>query len=772
MRHSRFQLLSLLLGGVVLLLLAGYALAQGGADLPAEYWGRDECGTCHRGLSRDHDAMLHANALIPITVEGTGIVADFSAGEDVRTVQLPGEETARPFTLGDTVYAMGAGRYAQRFVVEDADGTLLVLPAEWNAVEGQWQPFELAESWPDPAFNLVENCIYCHTTGLDRETGTWVDDGVQCEACHGPGSTHITLADEAGIRPTTAELVDIRAAIYSDHDSQVCGQCHTRGTAPDGRPYPLGYLPGGTLQDEGVFSLSTPENDAVHWWASGHAVEVAMQFNEWLASGHAAALETLKDSEYATPECLRCHSGDYRYTERVRGWFDEGSLDGDAPEALTLATAEQGVVCQTCHNPHTEEAYTFLLWDESNALCADCHSNTGFEGGVHHPDTEMFQGITLAEGVPGIPSAHFSAEDGPTCTSCHMPRLTVTEGDRASHSLLPILPGAPEELEAVAGCTSCHTDVTVDQLASFISETQEDTLTRVEAAQAALTNSAPDWVSVALAMVKGDGSGGLHNYSYTQALLNAAEAELGLLPEPVDEAFAEPVWVDLPLLGVVEGLTSQGLVILVAGTAVMGLAGLVLLFLPAWRKAVGILLLVAATALATSPWWALEAPRQQVQASGDNAYCMLCHAGERGYVLADGNSLTLGVDVEAIAASVHGAGSSMGLLGCVDCHGADAFPHGAAPASLREYRLAGVDLCSDCHLDSLEHYEDVLTRNLAVGCVDCHGAHNVAPAETLENFTPVRILPTREEEPTPQMTLPSRENPLREGPPPTEVSEP
>lgn len=772
MRHLRLLMLCLVFCGLAVLLFSGDVLAQGGGDAPADYAGRAECSSCHRGLSRDHAEGLHANALIATTAEGTGIVADFATGEAERTLQLPGESDTRPFTLADTVYTMGAGRYAQRFIVEDTDGTLLVLPVEWNAVDAQWQPFELAESWPDPAYNFVENCAYCHTAGLDRDTGEWVDDGVQCEACHGPGTTHIDLANDAGFRPSTADLTAIRGAIHNLPDSQVCGQCHSAGTAPDGRPYPLGYLPGNVLVDEAVFTLSDPATDSVHWWATGvHGKDVNMQFNEWRTTAHANLPTELQELDYASDDCLRCHSGDYRYNQRVLGWFEDGSLDGEPPAPVTLENAAQGIVCQTCHNPHNEDNAQFLLWDEPYALCVECHSNTGIEGAVHHPNLEMYEGLSLTDEIAGIPSAHFTAEDGPDCVSCHMPRLPASEGDRASHAMVGILPGAPAELEAVAGCTSCHTDVTVEQIADFITQSQENTTGRLAAAQAALTDSAPAWVETALAMVDGDGSGGLHNYTYAQVLLNAAEAELGLLPDPdAEDATAEqaPEWVDLPLLGVVEGLTMPGLVIIVVTVLVLGVAGLILLFAPAWRKAVGMLLLVVAAAIATSPWWALEVPSEQVEASGDNGYCLLCHSGERTFTLADGNNLVLNVSLEAMSESVHGDASPMGTLGCLDCHGADTFPHGPAPTNLREYRLAGVSLCTDCHLDSMDHYQDVLDDGIAVGCVDCHGAHDVMPAELLENYTPARIIPTEGPEVAPaDMTLPSRENPMREGPPVT-----
>ncbi len=742
MRHPRLLILTLVLSGVLLFALAGVTLAQGGDPLP-DYQGRAECSSCHRGLSRDHATGLHANALTPTTAEGAGIVADFGAGAEARTLQLPGEEAARPFTLADTVYAMGAGRYAQRFVVRDADGTLLVLPVEWNAVDGQWQPFTLAESWPDPAYDFVQNCAYCHTTGLDRESGAWVDDGVQCEACHGPGATHITLADEAGVRPLSAELTAIRGSIYNQPDAQVCGQCHSLGTAPDGRPYPLGYVPGGALLDEAVFTLSTLETDATHWWASGHAGGVAMQFNEWSASLHAVEPAALTGEEHAGEECLRCHSGDYRYNAEMRGLFETGILRGTPPDPVTLETASQGITCQVCHNPHGAADRAFLMRDEPYALCVECHSNEGIEGYVHHPAYEMFEGISLTAEIVGVPSPHHTAEDGPDCVSCHMPRLPGSEGERTSHSLMTVMPGDPAPLEAAAGCTSCHTEVTVDQMAEFIEVTQGDKAGRVAAARAAMTEDTPAWVEVALALVEGDDSRGLHNYGYAYALLNAADAELGLVPQRVVmpvEAAGSP-WVSLPLLGRVPGLTMPGLVAIIAATAVLLLASLVLLVRFARYRLVGFFLLVAAVAVATAPWWALDLPSSHPEITGDDSYCMSCHSWERTSALADGRTLNLGVDVSTIAASVHGDQTHPGSMGCTDCHGTDSFPHRQIPLTLREYRQAGVNMCAMCHEDVMAHHEAVVARNIAVGCVDCHGGHNIQTVGTLLELAPVRSTP-------------------------------
>jgi formate-dependent nitrite reductase cytochrome c552 subunit len=98
---------------------------------------------------------------------------------------------------------------------------------------------------------------------------------------------------------------------------------------------------------------------------------------------------------------------------------------------------------------------------EPYALCAECHNTADFTGeGIHHPTLELYEGRPIVEEVEGTPSGHFATEGGPDCLTCHMPRLAVAEGDRASHALRAVLPDAPEALTSAVGCVSCHTDVT------------------------------------------------------------------------------------------------------------------------------------------------------------------------------------------------------------------------------------------------------------------------------------------------------------------------
>jgi predicted CXXCH cytochrome family protein len=112
--------------------------------------------------------------------------------------------------------------------------------------------------------------------------------------------------------------------------------------------------------------------------------------------------------------------------------------------------------------------------------------------------------------------------------------------------------------------------------------------------------------------------------------------------------------------------------------------------------------------------------------------CLSCHSDRAMVVeLPSGETRPLYVDIERFRASVHG-----NKLGCTDCHqDMTAVPHEARPfTSLRDFTLAYYEQCKRCHfanytktLDSV-HFKALERRDrMAPTCVDCHGAHDVAP---------------------------------------------
>ncbi|MCB1032511.1 MAG: hypothetical protein KDD47_01600, partial [Acidobacteria bacterium] len=107
----------------------------------------------------------------------------------------------------------------------------------------------------------------------------------------------------------------------------------------------------------------------------------------------------------------------------------------------------------------------------------------------------------------------------------------------------------------------------------------------------------------------------------------------------------------------------------------------------------------------------------------DNEECLACHedpdlTGER-----NGEEISVFVDPEAFAASIHGD------LACDDCH-----MDLAGLEDLHEDDVEAVD-CSFCHSEPADEYEDGIHGVLhaqgdpdAPACVDCHGKHDILPS--------------------------------------------
>ena len=117
--------------------------------------------------------------------------------------------------------------------------------------------------------------------------------------------------------------------------------------------------------------------------------------------------------------------------------------------------------------------------------------------------------------------------------------------------------------------------------------------------------------------------------------------------------------------------------------------------------------------------------------SKDDQLCLACH-GEAGMekAMADGDKLSLQIKGKAFAASVHNA------IGCSACHAdVDLAKHPATSKkllTLREFSIAKVAVCSQCHEDKAKLFEAsihaALLRDgnpMAPLCSDCHPPHAV-----------------------------------------------
>lgn len=123
--------------------------------------------------------------------------------------------------------------------------------------------------------------------------------------------------------------------------------------------------------------------------------------------------------------------------------------------------------------------------------------------------------------------------------------------------------------------------------------------------------------------------------------------------------------------------------------------------------------------------------------------CKSCHVNDAKIVtLPSGESLAVGVDMDLLAQSMHGAeGSTTGGLYCTDCHARVdyQYPHDkaqGAEAIQSRHDLAAVtaESCRTCHITIQPHNPGHLLAEKngeMPTCVNCHGGHEVMDAELM-----------------------------------------
>lgn len=185
----------------------GPAGADGVSFTPATFIGSEACGECHANAYETFLQSGHPYILNPV-VDGEAPEYPFSE------VELP-----EGLTWADVRYVVGGYRWKAQFVGQDGnlitgDAAQFNLENEALQIGEGFVPYHTGETKP-------YDCAGCHTTGYSRDgnqddlagmAGTFAFPGVQCEACHGPGSLHAN--NPQSFRPVV------------DRDSDACADCH------------------------------------------------------------------------------------------------------------------------------------------------------------------------------------------------------------------------------------------------------------------------------------------------------------------------------------------------------------------------------------------------------------------------------------------------------------------------------------------------------------------------------------------------------------------
>ena len=347
--NSRFVIAAVLLitAGV-----ASYFIADYYRTIPdqyqAKYVGRDSCIECHQQQvdlfhGSDHDlAMDLANETTVLgnfddqELEHYGITSRMYKDGKRFMVETDGPDGK--LQQFEVKYVFGV-RPLQQYMVEikrpanaasNEIGRVQVLRISWDTEKEEWfylMPPDVDERlqpddplhWTGITQNWNTSCAPCHSTDVHKNFSltdfhyrtTFSEIDVSCEACHGPASYHIELANRASPFWDRKHGYGLAKLKTESNRAQVesCAPCHSRRTMTD-----ESFRPG-------------------------------CNFDDYFAT------QLIMDPIYHV-------DGQVRDEDYVYGSFIQSKM------------YHKNIRCTDCHDPHTSK-----LKHQGNLLCTSCHQN-------------------------------------------------------------------------------------------------------------------------------------------------------------------------------------------------------------------------------------------------------------------------------------------------------------------------------------------------------------------------------------------------------------
>ena len=416
--------------------------------IDSDFVGSRTCSQCHAEQFMQWQPSQHKQAMQIAndeTVLGNFNQAEFDNG-DTRTqfyrkdqrffVQTQGADgTDQEF---EVLYTFGIYPL-QQYLVSMPRGHFQALSIAWDsrsADEGGQRWFHLDGPepvssddplhWTGPYLRWNSRCAECHSTAIsknyDEETDSyrtsWREISVGCEACHGPGSRHVAVAQTEQLESSLYSGFEKplpHATQFGFADGETTAQAiqrHGTDTSAEGTDTPA---QGTDTPAQGTDTSAEGTDTAqIDMCASCHSRRGMLR--EWRHDDHYfdSHLPALLDPPLYHPD------GQI---------LDEVYVYGSFVQSLMF---QRGVQCTNCHEPHD-----LSLKVEGDGVCFQCHRPDAFATNTHH--------------------RHESDSAGARCVNCHMPEQTYMVVDpRRDHSLRVPNPWLADRTGGVDACTLCH----------------------------------------------------------------------------------------------------------------------------------------------------------------------------------------------------------------------------------------------------------------------------------------------------------------------------
>ncbi|MFI5141909.1 MAG: tetratricopeptide repeat protein, partial [Bacteroidia bacterium] len=275
-------------------------------------------------------------------------------------------------------YIIGSGHHTNSHM-QNINGHFNQMPMTFYTQKKEWHLPPGFENGVNTRFTrkIGLECMSCHNALPDFVMGSEnkysdVDEGINCERCHGPGSVHVQQRS-TGSKVDTTNNIDYSivnpSKLSIDLQFDVCQRCHLQGNAvlKEGKSF-YDFKPGKKLSD--YISVFLPK--------------YANADDEFIMASHA---DRLKMSQ--------CFIKSFNPTE-VKN---------------KLKPYKDALTCVTCHNPHISVKVTGN--EVFNNACKNCHQPNG------KSDLECTDKNVIA--AKNAKAGH-APSNLLNCVGCHMPK--------------------------------------------------------------------------------------------------------------------------------------------------------------------------------------------------------------------------------------------------------------------------------------------------------------------------------------------------------------
>ena len=369
--------------------------------------GAVKCKSCHLKEYKAWKGSFHERAMAKATddnVRGNfdgvsfthkGAFYRFYRKGDHFMVKAPGPDgTEKAYQIQ---YTFGWAPL-QQYLVDMGKGKLQALTVAWDTQKQQWfslypdqklQPGNWLH-WAGGAMNANTMCADCHTTNLHRNYKpkadsfhtTWSAINVSCEACHGPGRSHVKMMQSAKGKTVTLKRIrqDLQMTAQTPQKTLInkCARCHSRREEltdhydhsqsfmdqfDPALPHPPEYFADGQIKDEdytyGSFLQSKMFHNDVKCTDCHQIHSLQMKANvadnSLCLQCHASSYDSPKHHFHKpntkASECVSCHMPgryymqvDFRRDHSLRVPRPDLSVKYDVPNA-----------CNSCHSDKSAE---------------------------------------------------------------------------------------------------------------------------------------------------------------------------------------------------------------------------------------------------------------------------------------------------------------------------------------------------------------------------------------------------------------------------------